>query len=239
MGKVVQVWQISLEVSEDTLASYFTCLSHDEKTRANRFRFADDRRRFIVARGTLRHLLGRQFAQAPNTIEFCYSEYGKPFTAARLSTRLSAEGGSDGDFHFNLSHSGEIALCALGHDRNVGVDIEKLKPIKSLDGMMERCFLATEQSQIKNADNPSHAFLQRWTCKEAYLKAIGLGLTQSMQTVEVQLTPPQFVCVPQDCAEGWHLELISVPDDYVGAVVIAGKALIQTHHWRHLSDEQT
>lgn len=229
MGQVVQVWQISLEVSANTLASYFTCLSQDEKTRANRFRFDDDRRRFIVARGTLRHLLGRHFEQAPKAIEFCYGEYGKPFTAPRLS----AEDGSDIDFHFNLSHSGELALCALGHDRNVGVDIEQLKPIKSLDGMIERCFVATEQGHIKNADNPSHAFLQRWTCKEAYLKAIGLGLAQSMRTVEVQLIPPQFVCVPQDCAEGWHLALMSVPDDYVGALVMAGKALIQTHHWQH------
>ena len=227
----VQVWMIPLEVSDDTLKRYLACLSEDEITRANRFRFADDKRRFAVARGTLRHLLGQQFEQAPRDIEFCYGEYGKPKMEQTTSSATSQSASCD--FHFNLSHSGEIALCALGHSRKVGIDIEKLKPMKRLESMMERCFVESEQSHIKTADNPSQAFLQYWTCKEAYLKAIGLGLIQSMQTVEVQLVPPQLRTVPHDCAEGWHLELLPLPKDYLGALVIAGDATVQTQAWKH------
>ncbi|MEM9088585.1 MAG: 4'-phosphopantetheinyl transferase superfamily protein [Cyanobacteria bacterium P01_F01_bin.53] len=237
--KAVQVWRIPLEVSDDTLNRYLACLSEDEMNRANRFRFADDRRRFAVARGTLRHLLGQQFEQPPSDIEFCYGEYGKPEMGKQTSQIASHKKShrknqpASCDFHFNLSHSGEIALCALGHNRQVGIDIEKLKPMKRLESMMERCFVGSEQSHIQRADNPSHTFLQYWTCKEAYLKAIGLGLIQSMQTVEVQLAPPQFMTVPHDCAEGWHLELLPLPQDYLGALVIAGETKVQTSSWKH------
>ncbi|MEO1685956.1 MAG: 4'-phosphopantetheinyl transferase superfamily protein, partial [Cyanobacteria bacterium J06631_12] len=58
------------------------------------------------------------------------------------------------------------------------------------------------QAAVNAAQNPLEAFLQHWTCKEAYLKAIGMGLSQSMQTVEIDMTPPRLKNVPQDCAEG-------------------------------------
>ena len=237
MSDVVEVWQIPLRVPESTLSQYFTCLSQDEKSRANRFKFIDDKRRYVVARGTLRYLLSAQFDRAPSEIAFCYGKYGKPAldTAANF-TAQAATSVQSCDFHFNLSHSGELALCALGHQRKVGVDIERLKPIKRLDGMMERCLSATELVQVQSlpVDAQLRAFLQRWTCKEAYLKAIGLGLIQSMQTVEVEIAPPRLVCVPEDCEEGWHLSAASVPKNYVGAVVVAGWADLRMCQWTHL-----
>lgn len=226
MGKAVQVWMIPLDVSEDTLRRYFTYLSEDEQVRADRFRFEADRRRFAVARGTLRQLLAREFGQTPHEIEFCYGEYGKPTLGPRAPRQhawpdaqslaqiegATAEGlKKECRFHFNLSHSGEVALCALGHHRPIGIDIEKIKPMQRLDSMMSRCFTQQEQRQVAQTDNPSHTFLQYWTCKEAYLKAIGLGLTQSMQTVEVQLAPPRLITVPQKRPEGWQLSLLSLP----------------------------
>lgn len=240
-SNVVQVWQIPLEVSSDTVERYFNCLSVDEQTKANRFRFEKDRRRYIVARGSLRHLLSHQLGPAPADIEFCYGDYGKPSVQAprqhtpRQRSVLAKE--STGDvpytFHFNVSHSGEMALCALGNQQKVGVDIEHMKPINRLESMMERCFSADEQQQIRNADRPFQAFLQHWTCKEAYLKAIGMGLTQSMQTIEIQLTPPRLVAVPYACTEGWHLTVLPLPSYYVGALVTADTAQVNLHHWYH------
>ncbi len=220
MSEVVQVWQIPLQVSENTVSAYFTCLSSDEKSRANRFKFADDKRRYVVARGTLRHLLGQALVRSPQSITFSYGKYGKP----------SIDG-----VYFNLSHSGEIALCVLGHHRQVGIDIERLKTIQRLDGMMERCLSSGELAQVKSMPSSEQlqAFLQRWTCKEAYLKAIGLGLTQSMQTVEVQLSPPRLASVPIDCPEGWYLDVVPMPENYVGALVGAGPFVSQMEHWVH------
>ena len=225
MTRFVQVWQIPLEVSEEKLQVYASCLSVDERSRADRFRFPDDSRRFTVARGTLRHLLGKQFGRSPQAIEFCYGEYGKP------SVVSDNEGSCN--FYFNVSHSGELALCALGHRHQVGIDIEKLKPIQRLDSMMERCLSGKERAQVVQEKDPVYAFLQRWTCKEAYLKATGVGLSQSMAAVEVEIAPPRFLCVPEDCAQGWHLHVVDVPKGYVGAAAVAGDARIQLNLWQH------
>ncbi len=230
MSDVVRLWKVPLIVSNETLEDYFCCLSSDEKDRANRFKFAHDRRRFVVARGTLRHLLGEEFARSPQSIIFCYSEYGKPSMDPTSTAAL-------GDFHFNLSHSGELALCVLGGDRRVGVDIEIIRPIQRLENMMERCLSEAEQKQVKETKDPLQAFLQRWTCKEAYLKAIGKGLSQSMKTVEVDTTLSRLLHVPDDCNEGWHLQTVELPKElpetYVGALVVAGKAQVQLNDWQH------
>ena len=239
MDNLILVWKISLEVSEDTLKGYSTCLSEDEQSRAGRFRFADDKRRFIVSRGVLRHLLGRQIAQPAHAIQFCYGEYGKPFVG---QSGDAADGSlTDGGVHFNLSHSGELALCALGY-RRVGVDIERVKTVKRLEGMMARCLSAAELAEMdaelaemntESGGDRSLSFLARWTCKEAYLKAIGLGLTQSMQAVEVQLVPPRLIRIPVDKESNWHLYRLALPEEYVGAAVVAGGATLQMCQWQH------
>ncbi len=228
MSDTVQIWQIQLSVPPDTLEGYLTCLSQDEKSRANRFRFADDRRRFIASRGALRHILARQLHQSPDQISFCYGEYGKPFIEKVSDNQKGSSLQSDCGFHFNLTHSGELALCALGYQRKVGIDMENIKPIRRLESLIDRCLSDREKDQVKAqpADDQSRAFLQTWTCKEAYLKAIGLGLTQSMQTVEVQLAPPRLVHVPHRCSEGWQLYPMALSDNYVGALVVAGHAKV-------------
>ena len=237
MNDAIQLWQIPLEVPNHILNQYWEYLSPDEKARGDRFRFAKDRRRFVVARGVLRCLLAEQLKRSPSDIQFCYGEYGKPALARSLCRQGASkyEKAAECDYHFNLSHSGEIALCVLGRDRTVGVDIEYLKDIKRLDGMMERCLTPRELTEVQQQPASEHlkAFLQRWTCKEAYLKAIGLGLTQSMQSVEVNLNPAQLTVVPQTCKAGWHLRVLDVPDNYVGASVVAGEASVTNHHWQH------
>lgn len=226
MRKIVSVWEISLQVSPDTLSCYFECLCKDEQSRANRFRFRDDKRRFVVSRGVLRHLLGRQLSQPAAAVQLCYGKYGKPFIGQSCE--------ADCRFHFNFSHSGDLALCALSCQR-VGVDVEQVKPIKRLEGMMERCLSARELAEVRaeGQGDRSFSFLQRWTCKEAYLKAIGLGLTQSMQAVEVQLMPPRLIRIPIDSETDWRLHSLTLPADYVGALVVAGEATIERCQWQH------
>ncbi|MGB7488273.1 MAG: 4'-phosphopantetheinyl transferase superfamily protein, partial [Phormidesmis sp.] len=192
------------------------------------------------SRGTLRHLLSGQFGCLPQAIEFCYGKYGKPSVESAgvamrsIAQRAAASDCSHGNaFNFNVSHSGELALCALGNQHRVGIDIEKFKTIQRLDSLMERCLSAQEQANVQAADKPAEAFLRRWTCKEAYLKAIGVGLSQSMKTVEVAMNPPRFVCVPDDCEEGWTLHTIAVPEGYAGALVVAGSVPVKLNQWVH------
>lgn len=233
MKDSVQVWQIPLLVSESTSERYFSCLSEDERARAKRYRFADDRRRFIVARGALRHLLSPQLAQLPQHVEFCYGEFGKPSIRADIKPQSDRSGTCD--FHFNISHSGELALCVLSHRKAVGIDIEKLKSIHHLNGMISRCLSDREEARVKAEDgaHQTYDFLRYWTCKEAYLKAIGVGLTQSMQSVEVELCPLRFIGVPTDCEGGWSLHSVEVPEGYVAALVVAGHSEVELKQWQH------
>ncbi|MEM8503001.1 MAG: 4'-phosphopantetheinyl transferase superfamily protein [Cyanobacteria bacterium P01_D01_bin.1] len=227
MSEAVQVWCVPLLISERLVATYAQCLSEDERSRAARFRFEADRQKFVVARGVLRHLLAERLGGKAITLTFKYGEYGKPTTTASPTEAC--------DFHFNLSHSGELALCALGGDRTVGVDIEQVRPIQRLGSMMERCLVDREKAKVtaQPTDQQAQAFLQYWTCKEAYLKAIGLGLAQSMKTVEVDLTSSRLVNVPKDCLEGWQLHRLELPETYVGALVVSGESTIEMKCWQH------
>ena len=226
MDEAVRVWRVPLRVSDKVVARYAQCLSEDERARASRFRFEQDRRKFVVARGTLRHLLGRRLDCTAAAIAFCYGKYGKPESVSPIGA---------GSFHFNLSHSGEMALCALGGDRTVGIDIEQVRPIQRLDSMIERCLVSVEKLQIiaQPKDQQARGFLQYWTCKEAYLKAIGLGLAQSMTTIEIDLSVPRLVTTPKQCAQGWHLHTLDLPEAYVGALVVAGKSAVEIDCWQH------
>lgn len=224
----VRVWQIPLSVGIGELNTYYQVLAADERDRSQQFRFEADKRRFIVARGSLRRLLGRCLQQPPESLCFEYGPWGKPSLKANFGANFAI-----GSWEFNLSHSQDLAVCIIADSCRVGIDLEHIRPLKQLAGLSDRCLTKREQSQLKNEElDRDRAFLQYWTCKEAYLKAIGLGLTQSMQAVEVQLTPPQLLQVPQSGSAAWQLQLLSLPPGYVGALVIEGEAQPDFHQWQ-------
>ncbi|NEP16894.1 MAG: 4'-phosphopantetheinyl transferase superfamily protein [Leptolyngbya sp. SIO4C1] len=220
----VHLWEIPLQLSN--ISHYWDCLSEVEQSRANRFRFERDRHQFVHARGSLRHILSGYTQISPDRLEFLYGDYGKPQLAAQP------------DLQFNLSHSAGQALCAIAYQRRVGVDLEQVRLMSHFQSLSQRCLTPLEAETLAPLSQPEaqRQFLQYWTCKEAYLKAIGQGLTQSLQTVEVQLSgPPQLLQVPE--AGDWALTILQsrLPDDFVGAVVSEGQVPVERFEW-NLSD---
>ncbi len=200
----VHVWRIPL----DQWAADTSVLTADERIRAERFHRERDRRCFVTARCGLRQILGRYLAQDAAAIEFCYGQYGKPFlTAAPIE--------------FNLSHSAELAVVAVAIDRPVGVDLERIKPVKDLEQLTARFFTPGEHQQIMilPPDQRLLAFFRIWTCKEAYLKATGDGLRQ-LKGLEVSLNslPGVQLIHPPD----WHLQEIQPGEGFVGAIAAPG-----------------
>jgi 4'-phosphopantetheinyl transferase len=135
----IECWCVRLDVAPEP---YVATLSADERNRSARFRFDRDRRRFIVARGALRELLGRHLDTPAGELRFVYNPFGKPALGPEFGGRLK----------FNLSHSADLALIAIATGREVGVDVEFLRP-----------------------DEPE-TFFEEWTKQEAYVKARGEGL---------------------------------------------------------------
>ena len=178
----VHLWNASLdECRADDYLALELLLDEAEISRARRFYFERDRRRFTVARGLLRVFLGRYLNVPPESVAFGYTQRGKPFLLL-----------PETEFQFNLSHSGGKALFAFARSHKVGVDVEAGERLgDDWPSLARRYFSAREQAELNAL--PEHqrraAFLTGWARKEAYLKATGLGIADGLQTIEVTLGP--------------------------------------------------
>jgi 4'-phosphopantetheinyl transferase len=166
----IHVWLVNF--AEATAADFEPIISADERVRANRFRFAKDRNNFIIGRGFLRKIIGNYLQINPSQIEFEYNQFGKPFLSSNLK--------------FNLSHSGNLALLAVGLDFEIGVDIEQKNGAFIDDGMILHCLTANEKSHFYSLPKNEKItfFFDCWTTKEAYLKAYSFGLSVEPNQIE-------------------------------------------------------
>ena len=211
----VHVWHAALDRDLNSLSRLESTLSPEEKARADRFHFANDRNRFVAARGLLRELLGKYLQQTPASLEFSYGKYGKP--------SLSGENLSSALF-FNLSHSAGLAVYAIARERNLGVDVEHIRPEFGGEDIAKRYFSAREVSDLRTLPTEARAegFFNCWTRKEAYLKATGMGLQIPLGSFAVSLLPE----IPAQFLEGveprWHLAAYHPAKGYVAAVVYDG-----------------
>ncbi len=206
----VQCWSVRLDVPPET---YYATLSDDERNRSERLRFERDRRRFVVAHGVLRHLLGQYLGSGPGQIRFVSNAFGKPELHPAFGGRLT----------FNLSHSGDLALIAIARDADIGVDVECMEGRRESNyGDVARSFFsATEVDALSRV--PSHlygkAFLSCWTMKEAYLKGRGEGLTIPLTSFSVPITTDPAPA-PVRCGR-WSLFTLQPAPGYIGALAVS------------------
>jgi 4'-phosphopantetheinyl transferase len=211
----VQLWRARLDVSPSAAAQFHELLSDDERERAARFRFGKHQRRFTVGRGILRTLLGRYLECAPEDLKFEYSDHGKPFLAGTHGV----------DLRFNLSHSHEVALFGFTIGRNIGVDVEQVRPDRSTREIAERFFAPAEVEAlfVLPKEQQSAGFFRCWTRKEAYIKAKGMGMAIPLDSFAVSLSPeqPASVLWVRDQAEEparWVLRQLAVDADFAACV---------------------
>jgi 4'-phosphopantetheinyl transferase len=192
-------------------------LSEDERARVERMRGQGRQRRLTVARGILRDIISRYQGGKPNELVFHYGPQGKPELVGSPLV---------GGLHFNCSRSGETAVYAFASDRLVGVDLERLRYIPEAERIVAQFFSQREESAWRSV-GPSEritAFLCAWTRKEAYLKAVGLGLSHPTEEVEVSILPddPALVSVAGDRVEAsrWSLLNIDRIPGHVGSLAM-------------------
>lgn len=173
----LDLWYVDLDVSGDALRCFRQWLSDDELAKAERFRSDIVRARYIVARAALRCVLADRLGCSPAAIRLAYGTNGKPML----------EGGG-GDVEFNLAHSGGDAVIALVGGAAIGVDIELHRPIGDVESLARLVFSNVERRELELAPDPVSAFLNGWTRKEAYVKALGLGLTAPLTEITVSLS---------------------------------------------------
>lgn len=214
----VHLWRVNLDLPAVIIEELRVCLSPDEIDKANKFRFPQHNRRFVVARGVLRQLLGNYLQISPREIKFQYSDRGKPY----LTTT-----GFHNSLQFNISHSQEYALYGFTYDYPIGVDIEHLREMKDAVQIAQRFFSPQEFQSIDNLDSAQQqkVFFKLWTAKEAYLKATGTGLSGSLSSVNIGLNDMENPYLESiqgsiEAVKSWSMYPCIPALNYVGAIAI-------------------
>ena len=152
-------------------------LCDDERDRASRFHNSSDQRRYIAGRTWLRRTLGARIDRPPEELRFSYGRYGKP--------RVDHADG----VHFNLAHSGDIAVLAIGGQAPVGVDVERARKDVYDRRAAALVFHESELQAIDDSEDPDRRFVDIWTRKEAMVKVHGVGLQRSLASFSVLESP--------------------------------------------------
>ena len=219
----IHVWWASMRGVEPQIEGLRRILDESERKRADRFRIAAARHRFIGARAMLRSILGNTVGVDAENVAFAYGKYGKP--------RLAAGGPC-----FNATDSGNDVVVALASDE-IGVDVEVVRRLNRSERLARRICTDREIDafeKMPDADRKA-SLLRLWTCKEAGLKAIGTGLSGGMRNVEVDLQPGAPLRLRRLCEEvdGWTLLTVDLQPNLLCTIVIRGECrLLVTHQWQ-------
>lgn len=210
----VHVWSADLDAFDG--AALAALLSADETARAARFRFSRHRHHFIVCRGLLRILLGRYLGMEPSRLVFAYGRAGKPSLPAPHDW-----------LEFNVAHADHRALVAVTTIGPVGVDIECVRDVDELDAIANHFFSPREAAALREFPSADHVpgFYRCWTRKEAFIKALGDGLTRPLDEFAVTFKPaasPRIDWVADDplAPACWTMHHLEPAPGFVGAVAM-------------------
>lgn len=224
----VHVWQVDFIECREDLTRLRSVLSQAERERAARFvsaRLQDD---YTISHGATRLVLSDYLAVEPQELEFVTGEHGKPSIHPRHGS----------DVHFNLSHSGTKCLIALTRQRELGVDVERIRPLNDWLEIAKRFFSTRETDQLLNLPEALRhdGFFATWSRKEAYIKAIGMGLALELGSFAVDADPrheARLLWIRDDDAEPsfWNMRTLTVASGYHAALAIRGACELVQYGW--------
>ncbi|HUF82050.1 MAG TPA: 4'-phosphopantetheinyl transferase superfamily protein [Burkholderiales bacterium] len=209
----IEIIVARLDLGHEVIDALAASLSGAEQQRAARFHLERDRRRFIAARAQLRELIAARLTVPPQAVELVYGRHGKPALA-------------QGDLQFNLSRSGELAAYAFARGCGIGIDIEAIRAVPDADAIAGRIFSRRENDAYVALEPRERTigFLNGWTRKEAFVKALGGGLSIPLDSFDVTLAPGATARIlrvgstPGEEAR-WRLESFLPAPGFVAAVV--------------------
>lgn len=223
----VQIWIIRLDLESRQTDQFVPWLSSDEVARSERFIRPRDRNRYVTCRAALRGLIAARLDVSPDEVSFDYGEYGKP----KLSESMRGDG-----LTFNVAHSQDLGCIAVGRGEEVGVDVEAIRPLSNLDSMIEKTLTRTERQYVLDLPENERlrTFFRHWTLKEAFVKAIGMGLQCPLREIEIDLCRPGRIGrlpsrAPAD--QRFYLHELDLGHDYCGAVATESVEAPRIDRW--------
>jgi 4'-phosphopantetheinyl transferase len=228
--RIAHAWLVPLAADAQALRRMYGLLSPAERVRAARFAFDRDRRTFVMSHGVLRRILAACSGENAGRLRFRQGTRGKPYLV-------------DGPagLQFNLSHCEGFCLVGVAHGPAIGVDVERVRAVDDLDQLSRQCFSAAERRELgalPTADR-SIGFFNGWTRKEAFVKAVGDGLSYPLESFDVSLapgSPARLLSIggSASAAAGWSLAAFDPAPDVRAAVAVAAPGV--TVRWHALSD---
>jgi len=221
MKAEVQIHVLNLRV--EAWRAFDDILTPDEIARRDRFIREPDRQAFTICRAGLRERLGTALSIPARELRFVEGPYGKPHLV-------------DGTLAFNVSHSKDLGLIAITPLPQVGVDIEYMRALTDLFDLARRYFSPREQALLHTLPESLHVegFFNAWSRKEAFIKAIGRGLSFPLDRFDVSLDPR----VPAELLtlrgteyteREWALKALTIAPDYRAAVVTPMPATVSLY----------
>ncbi|HET9619874.1 MAG TPA: 4'-phosphopantetheinyl transferase superfamily protein [Kofleriaceae bacterium] len=208
------IWCVDLRHGAAALAA---CLSADERARVDQLTDPVDRRRFTIARGALRRILAAYLATTADALRFTYGAHGKPALAP------------GDELHFNLSHADDVACVAVSRAGALGVDVEPVRALESRDALAARFFSPRDRATLAAlpAAERDRGFWRCWTFKEAYVKALGAGVTHPLDAFDLAFSEaaPRVIAERVGPVSPWSLHAFEPAVGYVGALAVRASAI--------------
>ncbi|MBC8113051.1 MAG: 4'-phosphopantetheinyl transferase superfamily protein [Candidatus Saccharimonas sp.] len=239
---IVHVARLDLNPEPNRIGALRSVLSPDELIRADRYKFDEPRRRFIVCRAALRQLLGSCLDCGPESLKFVYGPHGKPMWEPNAVTSVGSSLAVPANraVEFGVSHSADLALIAITVGRRVGVDVEQHDAKVRILKLAARFFSPREAAQLASLPECDQlaGFYRGWTCKEAYLKATGFGLSFPLSQFTVALNPREpagllEVIDQPDEVPRWRMHSLDVAPGFSAALLVEATAheSVEVQQW--------
>lgn len=224
----VDVWKCRLDISDGQVTTLFKLLSDEEHVRAERLKIPGKRNQFVITRGRLRQIIAGLLDLDPRDFKFEYTSHGKPFLARDWQGH---------ELVFNVSHSYKMAIIGVTLDRQLGVDIEKIQEGKDHMSLANRFFSKREQAELSATpdENRTRAFYSCWTRKEAFVKAVGDGITYGLDSFDVSVHPDEIQAslnIHHNSGRNtaWSVFNIQMDDNYMASLAVSG-ATVSIRYW--------
>jgi phosphopantetheinyl transferase len=201
----VHIWYRNTKGLDSTVAEMAERhLSIEERRRRDQLSLEADRRDFTIAHDLLRRALSRYSDVPPDKWRFATNDYGRPLIES-TDPHLNA-------ISFSLSHTRGFAACGITRGTPLGIDIEPIDQSQLSQLVADRFFSEKEASWLRQCPDESRSirFTELWTLKEAFLKAMGVGLSGSLACGSFHLDDDnrvEFSAPPDFEMRGWHFAL--------------------------------
>ena len=212
----IHLWKFFVNQPDEVRARLASHLQPDEISRVSSLRFEADQERATVARGVLREIVSQYLNILPSALRLENGFAGKPALASIHHSTLG----------FNLSHSGQLGILAVVSGGSVGIDVEEMRQDVKPSELADSAFSPAEIRQIRSVEqvHQNEWFFQGWVRKEAFLKALGCGLSAPLDSftlildpaVRFQHTPPMTLTQ----GRRFVIECIDPHPGYAGAIAV-------------------